>query len=145
MEIIKTSTHVLCLSSPFKSHRILQDSMSEQVDQTLLLMCSVLLEHRRWKRCWTSPAQMTTKFHWSPGESALLRAPFWPWLGVNGSWLCQSFPPPPGPSLPPTFPICCHWHTHKHAKSLIQLKILLGRKRSRDNAGQQELPAIRLA
>lgn len=35
--------------------------------------------------------------------------------------------------------------THKHAKSLIQLKILLGRKRSRDNAGQQELPAIRLA
>lgn len=50
-------------------------------------------------------------------------------------------------SLPPSYfshllPLA---HTHKHAKSLIQLKILLGRKRSRDNAGQQELPAIRLA
>lgn len=108
MEIIKTSSHVLCLSTPFKSYRILQDSISEQVEQTLPLMYNVLLEDGRWKCCWRSPAHMISKFHWSPqwvctAEGTILALAWCDWVLTM---------PVISPSLPPTFPICCHWHTH---------------------------------
>lgn len=106
MEIIKTSTHVLCLSTPFKSCRILQDSKSEQVDQTLPLMYSALLEDGRWKQCWRW-------LHKWQQNSLITLVSLHCWGRHSGSGLVWL-----GPDyascflLPPTFPICCHWRTH---------------------------------
>lgn len=77
MEVIKTSARVLCLSSPFRSYRILQDSKSECVARCWKLGDESAAEGHLHKR-----KQNSTD---PPGESALLRAPFWPCLGVTGS------------------------------------------------------------
>lgn len=146
MKIIKTSTHVLCLSTPFKSSRILQDAKSEQVNQTLPWMYSALLEHgkrkHRLKVTYTNdskiPLVTLVSLHcWGQHSGPCLV-----WLGPD---YANNFLLPPVPSLLSFFShLLSLANPHNCAKNLIQLKTFLGRKRSRDNASQQELPAIRL-
>jgi len=122
-------------SLPQHAFQILQNltrfKIWKKVEQTLPLTHSVLPEqnwgderdHRSHLHKWKEIQLFSLVRRHRSGHPS---GPSLPW---SESWLQQSFPPPS--LFIPTFPFCCHWHTHRAMprtgfREEIQLKISLG-------------------